>query len=141
MTQITDPDGGLRLLVLPDSALAPRLARRAIRELLGTCPATSADQRDTATLLVSELVTNALRHADACQRGRRRFRLTARVSAGLLRVEVYDQDPTRPCAGDPGLAAEGGRGLSLLTALAKDWGTDLTPHQPGKTVWFTLPLG
>ncbi|KAB1141723.1 ATP-binding protein [Streptomyces luteolifulvus] len=87
---------------------------------------------DTAQLLISEAVTNAIRHAPGP------IRLSLRKYATVLRCDVEDasaQTPQRSVAGDED---EGGRGLALLDALADSWGSYQTPG--GKSVWFELPL-
>lgn len=85
---------------------------------------------DTALLLASELLTNAVCHA--------RGPLTLRVwySARELGVEVVDGSTPRPRARLVDTAEEHGRGLMLVEALADAWGT--RPDAVGKTVWFTL---
>ncbi|MFB1047780.1 SpoIIE family protein phosphatase [Streptomyces chrestomyceticus] len=85
---------------------------------------------DTALLLSSELLTNAVRHASGP--------LTLRVwySARELGVEVVDGSTPRPRARLADTAEENGRGLMLVEALADAWGT--RPGAVGKTVWFTL---
>lgn len=86
---------------------------------------------DTA-LMVSELATNAVLHAGSP------FVIDVHCSdAGVLRVEVSDTDPTPPVP-ELGLANESvrGRGLLLVTALARQWGYHMTSH--GKTVWFEV---
>ncbi|MGA4845676.1 SpoIIE family protein phosphatase [Streptomyces sp. G5(2025)] len=87
---------------------------------------------DTAELLVSELVTNVVRHARS---GRLDLRL---VRAGTLLCEVEDDDPALPTLLSAGPGDEYGRGLRVVSTLAKEWGTSRTDS--GKTVWFELPL-
>ncbi|RLL69563.1 SpoIIE family protein phosphatase [Streptomyces sp. Z26] len=95
---------------------------------------------DTTELLVSELVTNAVRHA----RGDRvQVRL---VRSASLQCEVSDEDHAPPVLRESGGEddAEGGgpgRGLRVVARLAREWGTSRTPD--GKTVWFeqALPTG
>ncbi|MFD9462462.1 ATP-binding protein [Streptomyces sp. NPDC060027] len=87
---------------------------------------------DTAELLVSELVTNALRHT----RGPLRLNLCARGSR--LRCEVEDTDPAGPVRREVDADAEGGRGTELLDLLAESWGSTRMPT--GKTMWFEIPL-
>ncbi|MFD9908335.1 SpoIIE family protein phosphatase [Streptomyces sp. NPDC059063] len=84
----------------------------------------------TAALLASELVTNAVRHARG---GRIGVRL---VRAGRVLCEVEDDDATLPMLLSAGPADEFGRGLRIVAALAKEWGTSRT--SAGKTVWFEL---
>ncbi|MFE6284815.1 ATP-binding protein [Streptomyces sp. NPDC057877] len=88
-----------------------------------------AELVDTAELLVSELATNALLHSAS------RFQLTLTAAHGVLRCEVADAGRRTPQVLDAG-ASESGRGMFLVSALARRWGC----HQdgPGKTVWFEL---
>ncbi|WP_084965870.1 ATP-binding protein [Thermoactinospora rubra] len=86
---------------------------------------------DVAELLVSEVVTNALRHAPGP------VRLTVWLIEGLLRCEVEDRNTVALRARHPAEHDEGGYGLGLLDALACCWGSIPTPT--GKAVWFELP--
>jgi anti-sigma regulatory factor (Ser/Thr protein kinase) len=86
-----------------------------------------------AVLLVSELVTNAVRHAGSP--------LTVAVSIGraAVRVEVRDRSPRLPALREQHKAEdEWGRGLVLVDALANRWGAERLPS--GKRVWFELDL-
>ncbi|MGW3632188.1 ATP-binding protein [Streptomyces sp. NPDC005122] len=89
------------------------------------------DLADTAELLVSELVTNALCHT----RGPLRLNLYARGSH--LRCEVEDTDSTGPVRRVVDADAEGGRGTELLDLLTETWGSTRTAT--GKTMWFEIP--
>ncbi|WTI65474.1 ATP-binding protein [Streptomyces sp. NBC_00358] len=89
------------------------------------------DLADTAELLVSELVTNALCHT----RGPLRLNLSVRESR--LLCEVEDTDPVCPVRREADPDAEGGRGTELLDLLAESWGSTCTPT--GKTMWFEMP--
>ncbi|WP_107048964.1 SpoIIE family protein phosphatase [Streptomyces sp. NRRL F-5630] len=86
---------------------------------------------DTTELLVSELVTNALRYGD----GEIRLRLLLDRS---LVCEVWDEGLVQPRRRRAKDTDEGGRGLQLVGLLAASWGSRRTPH--GKTVWFELGL-
>ncbi|MGW5278384.1 ATP-binding protein [Streptomyces collinus] len=88
---------------------------------------------DTAELLVSETVTNALRHT------RGPLRLNLRLCGSRLLCEVEDTEPTGPVRGAVDLDAEGGRGTELLDLLADAWGSVRTAT--GKTIWFELRDG
>jgi PAS domain S-box-containing protein len=94
---------------------------------------------DSAVLLTSELVTNAIRHAD----GELRLRVVRRP--GGLRVEVHDRDsyampqPQRPAADGSDDLAEDGRGLQFVATLATRWGVETLAG--GKQVWFELDAG
>lgn len=85
---------------------------------------------DTAELLVSEVVTNALRHTH----GPLRLNLHARGSR--LRCEVEDTDPAGPVRRVVDADAEGGRGTELLDLLTEAWGNTRTAT--GKTMWFDM---
>ncbi|MEU9161394.1 ATP-binding protein [Streptomyces sp. NPDC048424] len=87
---------------------------------------------DTYRLLVSELITNALRHAHGP------VRVNLRVHGSLLRCEVEDASPVCPVPRTAGTDAESGRGIELVDALAQDWGSDRT--STGKTTWFELAI-
>ncbi|WP_051940011.1 SpoIIE family protein phosphatase [Phaeacidiphilus oryzae] len=87
---------------------------------------------ETAQLLVSELVTNAVRYAVA-PIGLRLIRRPDR-----LLVEVADPLPDPPRERRAGRSDEGGRGLQLVRRLADQWGT--RAQGPGKVVWFELSL-
>lgn len=90
---------------------------------------------DITALLVSELVTNALRHATG-PIGVRLVRPTD--PSGALLVEVSDPlpDPPRERAADAD--DESGRGLRLVACSSRAWGT--RPGGVGKTVWFELAV-
>lgn len=89
---------------------------------------------DMATLLVSELVTNALRYAS----GPIGLRLEREQDGDALLVEVSDPLPDPPLERPAGTDDEGGRGLQLVARSASRWGT--RRGRTGKTVWFELPL-
>lgn len=82
----------------------------------------------TAALLVSELATNAVRHAKSP------FTVAMHHYSGTLDVEVADEDPALPELRVPDV--EGGRGLRIVDALADEWG--IRPRDTGKCVYFRL---
>ncbi|MFJ7303541.1 SpoIIE family protein phosphatase [Streptomyces sp. NPDC099088] len=86
---------------------------------------------DTTELLVSELVTNALRYGE----GEIRLRL---LLDRTLVCEVWDAGLVQPRRRRARDTDEGGRGLQLVGLLSAGWGSRRTPR--GKTVWFELPL-
>lgn len=87
---------------------------------------------DRLLLLVSETVTNAVKHARSHLV---EVRLVRQPPA--VRVEVRDDDPRAPISGNPAEDAESGRGMQLVEALADEWG--VTRHAgDGKTVWFDV---
>jgi anti-sigma regulatory factor (Ser/Thr protein kinase) len=86
-----------------------------------------ADEAAPVTeLVVSELVTNAIRYASPPIR----LRL---VHGRALTCEVTDASSTSPHLRHAASTDEGGRGLFLISQLADAWGTRYTPH--GKTIW------
>ncbi|MEU1279934.1 SpoIIE family protein phosphatase [Streptomyces sp. NPDC005805] len=86
---------------------------------------------DTVELLVSELVTNALRYGE----GEIRLRL---LRDRTLVCEVWDAGLVQPRRRRARDTDEGGRGLQLVGLLSSGWGSRRTPR--GKTVWFELGL-
>ncbi|WP_328396927.1 PAS domain-containing SpoIIE family protein phosphatase/ATP-binding protein [Streptomyces sp. NBC_00390] len=86
---------------------------------------------DTVELLVSELVTNALRYGE----GEIRLRL---LRDRTLVCEVWDAGLVQPRRRRARDTDEGGRGLQLVGLLSAGWGSRRTPR--GKTVWFELAL-
>jgi PAS domain S-box-containing protein len=86
----------------------------------------------TAELVVSELVTNAIRY------GARPIRLRLIHGAGTLICEVSDTSHTAPHLRRARTFDEGGRGLLLVAQLTQRWGTRHT--QEGKTIWAELAL-
>ncbi|NUR04006.1 MAG: SpoIIE family protein phosphatase [Streptomyces sp.] len=90
------------------------------------------DAVDTAELLVSELVTNAVRHATGDRIGLRLVRTDA------LLCEVTDAEPDLPALLAAGPYDESGRGLRVVSRLAREWGASIAGHS--KTVWFEQPL-
>ncbi|MGA5042172.1 SpoIIE family protein phosphatase [Streptomyces capoamus] len=89
---------------------------------------------ETAELLVSEVVTNAVRHAEGDLVELRIVRTDA------LLFEVTDDEPALPAMLNAGPEDESGRGLRVVSRLAREWGASATGHR--KTVWFeqSIPL-
>ena len=93
------------------------------------------DLTDDATLLVSELATNAVVHAGTD------FDVSVELLGDTVEVAVTDRHPTRTLPAPPASVDgdfESGRGLFLTAALAEKWGVDYTSTT--KRVWFRLPL-
>ncbi|MEV0975375.1 SpoIIE family protein phosphatase [Streptomyces sp. NPDC049915] len=105
-------------------------ARRLVRDQLLRWDL--ADAVETAQLLVSEVVTNAVRHT-----GGRRIGLRL-VLADALLVEVTDEGAELPALLDSGREQEYGRGLRVVSRLAREWGASVQGN--GKTVWFEQAL-
>jgi hypothetical protein len=87
---------------------------------------------EVAELLVSELVTNALRHASGP------VVLTALRLDEIVTLAVSDGHPSLPRLRKVGASDEGGRGLQLVALLSARWGARATPG--GKVVWCDLAL-
>ncbi|MEU3602571.1 SpoIIE family protein phosphatase [Streptomyces sp. NPDC006798] len=114
--------------------LEPREAARARRLVRGQLRHWGLDAvTETVELLVGEVVANAVRYAS----GRRaELRL---VRSGTLLCELSDEDHTLPALRDAGPGDETGRGLRVISTLAREWGASRT--RDGKTVWFETGLG
>ncbi|MGW2612991.1 SpoIIE family protein phosphatase [Streptomyces mirabilis] len=89
-----------------------------------------AEAAPTSELVVSELVTNAIRHASAPIE----LRL---IHNGMLICEVSDASSTSPHPRRARVLDEGGRGLLLVARLCERWGTRHT--EAGKTIWAEQP--
>jgi anti-sigma regulatory factor (Ser/Thr protein kinase) len=85
---------------------------------------------DVASLLVSELVANAILHAGTT------IQVVARVTGDRVRIEVHDDNPRLPVRKHYSSLSATGRGLLLVERLAAAWGSEGTAT--GKVVWFEL---
>ncbi|SRR6266487_427327 len=141
--QLPDPTGGR--LELPAVPMAVRQARRWAAATLAHARRPPCQELiDTAVLVVSELVTNAIR-ATALAPGRSQpadqaqFALVVKAEPGTLRIEVHDSAGGQlelPCAWDA--SAEHGRGLMVVAALSRRWGW--RPGPQGKVVWCEIAV-
>ena len=127
----------LELRALPESV---RSARLHARHVLGEWSMRALT--DTVELLVSEIITNAVRASGTTgppgtARARRapwiRFWLTSDQQCVL--IQVWDADPDHPVQQDAGPDAEAGRGLLLVDTLSTHWGCYTPGGQAGKIVW------
>jgi serine/threonine-protein kinase RsbW len=128
-----EPDHALRV-TLPVAARAAGLARQGVRDALGRRGLSHLE--DTAVLLVSELVSNAVQHA---RHGGSQLELRITDTGTWLRIEVSDADPRPPQPHIPAGLDESGFGFVLVEALATKWGVDQAAA--GKTVWIELATG
>ncbi|MFJ8035679.1 MULTISPECIES: ATP-binding SpoIIE family protein phosphatase [unclassified Streptomyces] len=124
------PDDHVAEWRLDAEPLAVPRARRLVRERLLTWCLPHAVE--TAELLVSEVVTNAVRHAQGDRIGLRVVRTDA------LLFEVTDDEPALPAMLSAGPLDESGRGLRVVSRLAREWGASTSGHR--KTVWFEQTL-
>jgi anti-sigma regulatory factor (Ser/Thr protein kinase) len=114
----------------PEAASVPQ-ARRFARSALRTWELGELD--DVVSLLVSELVTNAVLHA------RTAISLVLLRDRESVRVEVSDTSASAPVQQHFSEQAGTGRGLHLVEMLASSWGID-GPSAQGKTVWAEIDV-
>ena len=105
-------------------------ARHWVADVLAECDL--SDLAETPCLLVSELATNSLRHAESP------FQVTVELGSSELMLEVMDRSKELPVKAEPGRADFGGKGLLFVDSLAASWGSRLLPD--GKIVFFTLEV-
>ena len=121
-------DGSQAQIELPAELTSGRKARLFLSDRLSEWRLDSL--MDTALLLTTELVTNAVIHAGSA------VSVTVRRGRGQLRVEVADTGGGALTMREPDPDATSGRGLQLMEALASAWGT--SAYDAGKLVWFEL---
>lgn len=119
-------------LDLPATTDSVPVARRFVRQLIDA--AASGADTDTAVLLVSEVVTNAVLHA------RTPMTVEVQTSGDEVRVEVRDGSPVHPRIHAFSPTSATGRGLRLLDRLAARWGVERDAASGGKIVWFEVGM-
>ena len=129
----------LELWALPHAVPEARRHTRQVMHEWGL-----AEPSETVELLVSEIVTNAVR-ASAGQAGSRHERVEVDDASTLLfwlaadgeraLIQVWDSCERKPQRRDAGTAAESGRGLLLVEALSAEWGSYVPSGWAGKVVW------
>ncbi|MFI1302041.1 ATP-binding protein [Streptomyces sioyaensis] len=117
-----------RSWVVSPNLTGPRQARYIARQQLAEWRL--HEHADTAELLVSELVTNAITHGEGP------ITLSLRSQHGRLRCEVTDSYADLPQLRPTSPDCESGRGMQLVDMLARRWGVRCSEHH--KTVWFEL---
>ncbi|MFD6490240.1 ATP-binding protein [Streptomyces sp. NPDC060188] len=122
---------------LPRHARSVGRARTLLREQ-ATSWKLPDEVAETAVLLLSELMTNACRHAKVSP-GREIWARCA-LADDRVRVWVTDASDALPAPRNASLDDESGRGLALVAMLADDWGAARREAGIGKTVWFELRL-
>ena len=123
------------VLMLPFAASSVGAARRRlVSDMIaaGICDSAVCD----VALVFSELLSNALRHADPLSGGN--IEVSWRLDADCVQVSVRDGGETRPELREPTPGATGGRGLRIVEKLSRGWGT--SHGDVGTTVWAQVPI-
>jgi anti-sigma regulatory factor (Ser/Thr protein kinase) len=124
------------VLTLPFTASSVGVARRRLVSDLIAADICDSAVCDVA-LVLSELLSNALRHADPLPGGN--IEVCWRLDAVRVQVSVADGGgETRPELGEPTPGATGGRGLRIVAKLSRGWGT--SHGDVGTTVWAQVPI-
>ena len=113
----------------PGTPAQVREARRFLSTVLA-----GQEAADDAVLCLSELVTNATLHSHSGRPGGQ-FIVRVKMNGNSLRIEVHDEGGSWQEAGVPDELH--GRGLSIVSRLARDWGRD-GDSETGWTVWYEL---
>jgi anti-sigma regulatory factor (Ser/Thr protein kinase) len=116
---------------LPNAATACAEGRRFVAQHLSRWQV-PGQVSDEATLLTSELITNAVRHAPPP------LFLEITVDTTKIRIDVHDSDLVVPVLTRPDFTSCGGRGVWPIDTIASRWG--YRPEPPGKVVWFEMDL-
>jgi anti-sigma regulatory factor (Ser/Thr protein kinase) len=131
---MTTPTSRICRVELTCDLAAPRTARHLVALLLRQWGVHDQDAVDSATIVVSELVTNVLVHgADGGP-----VHLALELQDGQLRVSVEDRAPVVPVQRETTEMEESGRGLGIVAQLAARW--EVLPLPQGKRVVVDLPL-
>jgi serine/threonine-protein kinase RsbW len=105
-------------------------ARRFATEALEGIP---SETLDAVELMVSELATNSIRHANTA------YEVAVTRARQTIRVEVTDDAGGTPAMRSPGPDEPTGRGLRIIEMLSDAWGVEQRKAS-GKTVWFRLTV-
>ncbi|MDD1057801.1 ATP-binding protein [Streptomyces cocklensis] len=134
-------------LTLTDTPSSPASARRHVADVLRGWGVCSEETVETTRLVVSELVTNAIRHtgkaADLLPSGPElvsNVELVLEATDSMVRISVRDRDPTPPRLKAVDVEAAGGRGIFLVASLSTRWGHYRCQPDLGKVVWAEVPL-
>lgn len=117
---------------LPGTGQASALARELLRVFLASCD--RLDLLEDASLVLSELVANAVKHGS----GGRPISVELDADAhGRLRIAVTDPSDQLPVLSRPAADAESGRGLLIVQTVSARWGVERHEGR-GKSVWSEL---
>jgi anti-sigma regulatory factor (Ser/Thr protein kinase) len=124
-------------VMMPHASASVRAARRRLASDLSAI-GIKHSRIDDAVLVLSEILSNALKHARPLPSGK--IQVSWDVHGEVLEMAVTDGGgPTMPHPMAPSLSALGGRGLGIVSSLVADWGV----RQGGTgetTVWVVLPV-
>lgn len=121
---------------LPPTADAPAAARQLAGILLRQWAVPEEDVRESALLVVSELVTNAVKHTSSEDL----VEVSLEFHQAEVRVAVADSSPAIPRQRAAGADEESGRGLAIVEAIARRWGVEPVGTAAGKRVYAVLAL-
>ena len=130
-----DPVGAERELRLPLTQWSPRIARRFVAARLSG-NARTHDIAASASLVASELVSNAVQHGGTCPQNIIRVRVEQ--TDVEVRIEVADRGGGRIALRPASPWSESGRGLALINRLSDYWGVD--EHEGERRVWCAFRL-
>jgi len=120
---------------MPHERTSVRAARHALAADLAAA-GVPEDASQDAMLVLSELVTNAIKHAAPLPSGEITVRWQVRDD--LLHIEITDGGAgTRPHASVASLSSLGGRGLDIVRRVSAEWG--VREGEDGVTVWAEVP--
>ncbi|PPK93809.1 anti-sigma regulatory factor (Ser/Thr protein kinase) [Kineococcus xinjiangensis] len=126
-------------LDLPATLRAAGAARRAARAVLLAWGHTDAATHDVVELVITELVTNAVRHTGSAAEVPRLHLESGEPGSGEdLLVAVSDGSSIRLVVKELTETEESGRGLGIVAALGSAWGVE--DWEGGKRVWVRLPV-
>lgn len=135
------PYEGVWRFTAPATDVSVPRARHAVRDLLDRQGVPLDDDIAQGLLLiVSELVTNAVKHAALLSP---ELAVEVAVGADWVRVSVEDNHPYRPTALETDYAQTGGRGLLLVREITREAGGACDVEHTaggGKVIWAVLPL-
>ena len=127
--------GAMSSVTVPHERSSVRAARHLLADEL-TANGIETPMRDDAVLVLSELVSNAVKHASPLASGDIGVRWA--LQRDLLHLEITDGGAlTRPQAAVAAVSSPGGRGLDIVRTICSEWG--VTEDGNEVTVWADLP--
>lgn len=145
MSQAPPPSNTLELADTPNAVGLARLHTVDVLSRWGV----PTDVVETTRLLVSELVTNAVRHpqegleevsAYFSRYTLRTFELTLEMFWDGVRISVRDHDSRPPVLKEVGVEPENGRGIFIVAMMSRNWGFHPAVGVPGKVAWAEVGL-